>query len=309
MKTSPSVTVTASLLLVTCLAGSVILLRQLDHLRRGATLEEVLYVSSPRALKRLSLGYDGLVADIYWTRAVQYFGSKHHMGAQRYDLLAPLLRMTTALDPHLVVAYEYGANFLSPKPPNGAGLPEQAAELVKFGIENNPDDWRLYYDLGFIYYMEMKNYQEAADAFARGAKLPGAHPFLKILAGQMAEHAGDLKMARLMWSATYQTTPDRSIRANAAAHLRALQVDEDVPWLEAAVARYREKTGSLPRSFFDLVAAGMLRGIPLDPLGHPYKLGADGRVEVQVPDDLPFIQKGTPPGYVAPIAPKFLPAD
>jgi len=28
-----------------------------------------------------------------------------------------------------------------------------------------------------------------------------------------------------------------------------------------------------------------------------------------VPDDLPFIQKGTPPGYVAPAAPKFLPAD
>ena len=29
---------------------------------------------SPKAVKRLSLGYDGLLADIYWTRAVQYFG-------------------------------------------------------------------------------------------------------------------------------------------------------------------------------------------------------------------------------------------
>jgi hypothetical protein len=28
-----------------------------------------------------------------------------------------------------------------------------------------------------------------------------------------------------------------------------------------------------------------------------------------VPDDLPFIQKGTPPSYVPPLKPKFLPSD
>ena len=117
-----------------------------DH----ATLEEVLYISSPKALKRLSLGYNGLLADIYWTRAVQYFGNKHHDGAQRYDLLAPLLEITTTLDPHLLVAYEYGANFLASKPPNGAGMPERAIELVEYGIRNNPDDWRLYYEMGLF---------------------------------------------------------------------------------------------------------------------------------------------------------------
>ena len=58
-----------------------------------------------------------------WTRAVQYFGNKHHDGARRYDLLAPLLEITTGLDPHLLVAYEYGTNFLAPKPPGGGGMP------------------------------------------------------------------------------------------------------------------------------------------------------------------------------------------
>jgi len=56
-------------------------------------------------------------------------------------------------------------------------------------------------------------------------------------------------------------------------------------------------------------AAGMLRGTPVDPLGRTYNLMPDGRVQVRVPDDLPFIQKGTPPGYKAPLKPKFLPAD
>jgi tetratricopeptide (TPR) repeat protein len=309
MRASRGVTVVFSVLLVGCIAASVLLLRRLDQVRADATLEEVLYISSPKALKRLSLGYDGLLANIYWTRAVQYFGSKHHVGARRFDLLAPLLEITTTLDPHLLVAYEYGANFLAPQPPNGAGMPERAIQLEEFGIRNNPDEWRLYYNNGFIHYMELKDYKGAAEAFARGSRVPNAHPFLALLAGKMAEHAGDRQMARMMWGTTYQTTKDPNVRANAAAHLRALQADEDVTNLEALASRYQQQAGRFPFSFSELEAAGLLRGTPIDPVGHPYKLMPDGRVEVREPDDLPFIQKGTPPGYVPPEAPKFLPTD
>jgi len=308
MKPSLQVTRIASILLVLCIMVSSLVLRRVDRIRTGATLEEVLYITSPKVLKRLSLGYDGLLADVYWTRAVQYFGNKHYQGAQKYSLLAPLLDIATALDPHLVVAYEFGANFLAPKPPNGAGMPDRAIQLAEFGIRNNPNAWQLDYDLGFIYYMELKDYPKAAAAFAQGSKIPGAHPWLKLLAALMAEHAGDLETARLMWTTTYQTTNDRNVRANAAVHLRALQVDEDVTKLEKLVTQFREKAGHLPASFADLQAAGMIRGTPVDPLGHTYKLMPDGRVEVRVPDDLPFIQEGTPPGYRPP-RPKFLPTD
>ena len=96
------------------------------------------------------------------------------------------------------------------------------------------------------------------------------------------------------------------MRANAAAHLRALQVDEDVTNLEGLTRRYQQRAGRFPSSFAELQAAGLLRGTPLDPLGRAYHLMPDGRVEVRVPDDLPFIQKGTPPGYKAPAKPKAL---
>src|SRR6266851_1332460 len=208
MKASRRVTVVFSLLLVGCVAASALLLRRLDRMRTGATLEEVLYISSPKALKKMSLGYDGLLAEIYWTRAVQYFGSKHHEGSHHFD-------------------------FLAPKPPSGGGMPERAIELEEYGIRNNPDEWRLYYNEGFIHYMDLKDYAGAADAFARGSRVPNAHPYLKVLAGSMAQHAGDLHMARLLWNTTYQTTQDKSVRANAAAPLRALQVDADVTNLEA----------------------------------------------------------------------------
>ncbi|HTE91177.1 MAG TPA: hypothetical protein VK639_19620 [Terriglobales bacterium] len=246
---------------------------------------------------------------MYWTRAVQYFGSKHHNGAQHYELLAPLLEITTALDPQLLVAYEYGANFLAPKPPDGAGMPRRAIELAEYGIRNNPNEWKLYYQLGFIYYTELQDYAAAADAFDRGSRVPNAHPWLKLMAAQMAEHAGDLQTARMLWTTMYQSTQDRSIRANAAAHLRALQVDEDVLVLERLVNIYRDKTGRVPNSFSDLEAAGLLRGTATDPLGRPYRLMPDGHVVVRVPDDLPFLKKGIPPGYVPPIKPKLLPSD
>src|SRR5690242_19054981 len=134
MSRSRQVTVVFSVLLALCLGGSVLLLRRLDQARKGATLEEVLYISSPKALKRLSLGYDGLLADIYWTRAVQYFGGQHVQSASQLNLLSPLLQITTALDPHLLVAYQFGGNFLAPRPPNGAGLPQEAIKLINYGI-------------------------------------------------------------------------------------------------------------------------------------------------------------------------------
>ena len=309
MRASHRTTIVAGILLAVCLAGSILLLQRVDRMRSGATLEEVLYISSPKMLKRMSLGYDGLLADIYWTRAVQYFGDKHHAGAHDYRLLAPLLDITTTLDPKLIVAYQYGGNFLAPKPPNGAGMPEATIDLIQRGIRYNPDNWHLYYQLGFTYYMELKDYEHAAEAFGRGSTIPGAHPFLRLLAAQMAEHSGDLRTARMMWTTTFETTNDKAIKANAAAHLRALQVDEDVTVLENLTERYRQTTGHFPASFAELEAAKWIRGTPRDPLGNPYKLVSGGRVELASPDDFPFVQKGTPPGYTPPEAPKILPTD
>jgi hypothetical protein len=297
MKQRQKTTMVASACLIVSLAASSFVLHRTDQLRPQATLDEVLFLSSPKVIKRASLGYDGLMACIYWTRAVQYFGYRHHYFAASYNQLAPLLEITTHLDPHLIVAYEFGSSFLAPKPPDGAGQPERAIELMKYGIQNNPDNWRLYYDLGFVYYMELHDYKKASETFERGSHVPNAHPFLKILAAQMAQHAGEYETAWMLWKATLETTQDELIKQNAIEHLRALRVDEDVKHLEEAVTRFGERTGRLPASMTELVAAEGLSGAPADPDGHPYKLTPEGRVEVRVPDDFPFATKGLPPGY------------
>jgi len=292
-----TVAVVASTLLIACMAASSFVLHRADQLHPAGSLDDVLFLSSPTVIKRASLGYDGLAACIYWTRAVQYFGYRHHYFATSYNLLAPLLEITTHLDPHLLVAYEFGTSFLAPQPPHGAGEPERAVELMQYGIEQNPNNWRLYYDLGFVYYMDLRDYKRAAETFERGSKVPNAHPFLKVLAAQMAQHAGEYDTARMLWSATYQTAQDQQIKENAVEHLRALRVDEDVQHLQEAVTRFGERTGRLPANLAELATAEHLPGIPLDPDGHPYKITPEGRIEVRVPDDFPFATRGLPPGY------------
>ncbi len=280
--------------LIVCLGGAVVTVRALDRVRGRDAEEEVLYVPSAKVLQRLSLGYSGLIADLYWTRAVQYFGAKHHLHARSFPLLAPLLDITSELDPHLMVAYEFGSIFLAQPPPEGAGEPEKAVQLVLRGIRENPGAWRLYYHLGYIQAMELHDYVAATRTFDAGSRVPGAHPWMKVMAAAMAQHGGDRETARFLWARIYESTDDEYIRRSAAQHLRALQVDEEVQQLEQLVALVRQRTGRLPSSFAEMLAAGLLRRLPTDPLGHPYRLAPDGHVYVQDARDLPFLQYGVP---------------
>ncbi len=149
MTTARRVNLIAGTVLLLSMAGAMATLSAIDRLRPQAIPQQALYLRSSKVLRRMSLGYTGLLADIYWTRAVQYFGIQHHIDSGDFRLLAPLLEVTTELDPKLLPAYQFGANFLAPKPPSGAGLPGAALSLIKYGIEHNPDQWRLYYNLGF----------------------------------------------------------------------------------------------------------------------------------------------------------------
>src|SRR5258708_4074037 len=285
----------AILLLVGCMGGAALALRAVDQVRgEQATLEQVLYVRSGKTLKRFSLGYSGLLADVYWTRAVQYFGTEHQAKKRAYHLLYPLLDITTDLDPHLIVAYEFGSVFLSQAPTAGAGQPDKAVALVEKGIRANPEYWRLYFTLGYIHYFDRKDYKAAQLAFQRGSEVPGALPWMKVMAATMAQHAGESATAAEIWRRIYESTDDPAIRQNAVQHFVALQVDTDVTELQHRVDLYREKMNRAPSGWPDLIQAGLLKRIPRDPGNTPYVLTSGGTVLVRDPQSLPFITKGLP---------------
>src|ERR1700675_2193984 len=94
---------TLALFLVLGFAGVWRLQERIDVRQSAvATEDDQVMLRSSKLVKGLSLEYAPLVADIYWTRVVQYFGNKQ--AGQQLDLrlLWPLLDVTSVLDRKLM---------------------------------------------------------------------------------------------------------------------------------------------------------------------------------------------------------------
>jgi tetratricopeptide (TPR) repeat protein len=268
----------ALVVFIIALAGSTLQRVQMDReAGESRQLRPIVYVNSGDTLRRLSFGYEGLLADIYWTGAVQYFGRERLARRARFGLMGPLLRVTTTLDPQLVVAYRFGAIFLAEKPPAGAGRPEEALALIRRGIVANPAYWRLWQDLGFIYCWDLGDYAQAARVFDAGSRRPGAEMWMKTLAATVAAQGGERQTSRLLWAEVYRHADNESIRRSALEHLAALQAAEDMAKLDRALTEFESRAGRPAASLEELVGAGLLARKPLDPSGAPYVINKDGK--------------------------------
>jgi tetratricopeptide (TPR) repeat protein len=264
---------------------------QLLRERRFVPVEpaaQVLYLSSPAVVTRAALSFDAIVADLYWIRAVQYYGQARLLRSTgaRYDLLYPLLDLTTALDPHFSVAYRFGAFFLSERSPGGAGRPDLAIRLLEKAMATSPERWEYPHDVGFIYYRQ-GDYRQAAEWFQRAAQVPGATNWLAPLAAVTLATGGDLRSSRVLWNNILASSEEVWLRRAAEQRLRQLDAVEMSQQLERLSAEYRRRHGRPPTTWEDLVRDGALRGIPRDPAGHPFVLNPS-RGTVTVAEDSPM---------------------
>lgn len=251
--------------------------------------KQVLYVSRPEVMRRVALSYDSLLADVYWIRALQHYGGERQKPghAREYDLLYPLLDLATTLDPRFTVGYRFGAIFLAEPRPGGAGRPDQAIALLEKGIGFNPRKWDYYHDIGFIYYWNLHDYQKAADWFSRGGSLPGAPFWLKTYAAVMLTRGGDRQASRDMWTQIGGTDESDWVKRMAQLRLGQLDALDQIDVLTRIIGDYTSRTGRRPESWEQLVAAGAVRGVPVDPANTPYTLNPEtGQVGVGRESDL-----------------------
>ena len=249
--------------------------------------QSVLYVPSGPALQRLALEFDPVAADIYWIRALQHYGGERLASGRprNYDLLYPLLDITTSLDPYFTIAYRFGAIFLSEPYPGGPGRPDLAIKLLEKGIEAQPTKWQYRYDIAFVHYWHHQNYRAAAEWFRRASEQPGAPNWLQPLVAVMLNAGGDRSSARLIWSRMLEADQEWLQRL-AARRLRQLDALDQIDLLQPLVARAPPAPGER-YGWERLVRARLLRGIPLDPTGVPYAVDPDtGAVSVAPDSDL-----------------------
>ena len=216
----------AVLLLALLLGFAAIWRLQLGIDRQFAALHQEndeLVLRSGRLVKALSLEYSTFLADVYWARAVQYFGEKTARRDPNMELLAPLLDLTVALDPNLLVAYRFGSVFLAEPPPRGVGRPDLAIKFLQRGIAANPEYWRFYQDLGFIYYWELRDYQKTSEAFLEGSRNPNAYDWMKVMAAKIAGEGRSRETSIFLWRQLYESTKDPGIRSNALNHMQLIR--------------------------------------------------------------------------------------
>jgi len=251
--------------------------------------QETLYLQSGTTARRLAGAYASLMADAYWVRTLQYYGVRKLRLAKEvasnaaptpgsYELLYPMLDLTTTLDPRFNIAYRFGSVFLSEPYPSGPGRPDLAIALLEKGLRVQPDKWGYMQDIGFVHYWYDHDYRAAAEAFRKASEMPGAPWWLRSLAATTLATGGDRQSSKLMWESIRQSAETDWLRGDAERRLTQLRALDEIDALERVVTDYRRRAGQTPAGWPALVRAGMLRGLPLDPAGTPYELSPDARV-------------------------------
>lgn len=260
----------------------------------------LLWFQSGPLLKRVSLGFDNLLADVYWIRAVVYYGGMRRAddAHRNFDLLDPLLTLVTTLDPHFRVAYRFGAVFLTEAYPSGPGRPDRAIALLERGLAANPSGWEYMHDIGFVYYWWLRDYKAAGEWFGKAGQLPGAPIWLSALGATTLAQGGDRQSSRFLWRQVLESSDGGWFRQNAQLRLAQLDAMDVTDELNRASRRFAAREGRPPQTWRELVTGEGLRGIPLDPAGVPYVLdAATGRIDVSresqlwpLPTDTPALQ-------------------
>jgi hypothetical protein len=256
-----------------------------------------LWFRSGDAVKRMALGFDNVLADLYWMRAVVYYGGQRLQttATPNYDLLDPLLDLVTTLDPRFNVAYRFGAIFLAEAYPNGPGRPDLAIALLQRGIERT-GRWEYMHDIGFINYWWRRDFSEAAEWFERAAQVPGSPAWLRPLAATTLAVGGDRRSSRLMWQQLLESGDSEWLRGNAEFRLRQLDAMDLIDSLNVAAEQHAARSGQVAQSWQTLAPALGLRGVPLDPAGVPLVINpTTGRIGLAADSPLQPLPDEPPP--------------
>ena len=239
-------------------------------------------------LKGFSLGFEGLLADWYWMKSLQYLGDKvvnskesfslDNLNSLNPRLLYPYLNNATDLDPKFISVYEYGATVLP------AIDKEQAIKLTQKGIDNNPENWRLYQYLGYIHW-RLENYEKAAEVYEKGASIADAPDFLKMMAAKMKSEGGNRKTARVIYEQMYEQAQDEQSKETA--RLRLLELDslDEREAVQKVLDDFKSKNNRCASSLREVLPLLQTVKLPdgkdfrldnlnnlLDPSGAPYLL-------------------------------------
>ena len=227
-------------------------------------------------LRVASLGFDRVVADLFWIRTVYYMGDEISEKAG-YPAAERLADLVTDIDPLFRTVYVVMATGLE----GLAGDPAASERLLLKGIEH-VSYWKLHFLLGFQYFWHSQRYADAAQHMRLAAELPGSPVYLPLLSSRLYAHAGDPETGLMLISAQLKQVESPTERERLGKRYAELWIDRDLASIDAAIDAYRELRGEPPASIESLLEAELLERTPRDPRGDPYRI-VDGQAVCDIP--------------------------
>ncbi len=224
--------------------------------------DEVAFLPTGEFIKGAALGYDALLADVFWVRASTMFGTRFGDDDQQwYSWLYHMVDLATDLDPDFRAAYKYGATMLRV---NGVFV-DQSSLIFQKGMRALPDEWYFPFGIAMNFYLHRNDRALAAEYLAQAVATGNGPFYLRNLTASMLSDSDQLGTALVFLEEERRVVRDE--KARTAVDIKILEVRYllERQRASAVVAEFRRSTGSLPSEPPGVAAQGF--ELPPDPLG------------------------------------------
>jgi hypothetical protein len=227
------------------------------------------FIPDPQVAKIAAVGFEAVLADLHWIRAVQIVGSaRTHVG--HGATIGALIDVVTTLDPWVDHPYRFAAVWMN----DDEASVRQANELIRRGIKHHPDDWRGYFYLAFNHFFYLGEQREAARALKPALDLKGRPAYLTRLAARLESHEGGLDASAAFLSELAHQAANDDEREAFLGALEEIETERRARFLDTARAEYVRRHQRDIASVDDLVRGGVLRRLPEDPYGEGWEISA-----------------------------------
>lgn len=240
------------------------------------TVEKLGYTPRGEFIKYVSVDHSQLIGASLLFKVLFYFGSlvdnstKKILVVPDYPAMSRAIHAAVHVDPYNMDAYYFGQAILV----WDVGKVDLANELLEYGMKYRTWDWYLPFFTGFNYAYFKRDYVNASMYYKKAGELSGA-PLQISLATRYMLESGQTDHAIAYLKAMVRSSTNRAVTEAFNTRLAAyIQLQR----IERAQNAYRSKNGRLPNTVDELVTAGFLAEIPIDPYGGKFFIDPQGRV-------------------------------
>jgi hypothetical protein len=233
--------------------------------------KQLLYLPTPEILRLVSLGNQGLMADLLYLWSIQYY-SQFALD-EKFLYLETVFDLVTDLDPRYFDAYRIGALIMTLQ---RSGDPAQhKAAIVRLydkGLRNMPESWELAEVAAWDAHLVLNDQALAVRWMKAAAERPSAPPEVRRVYGRWRDNiqGWTVEDSIAYWEGVVAEA-DREVDIRlATSHLYDSYVTLHRRRLDPLLASIRQRTGRCPESWQEVVERGLLPEPPLDYVGNPY---------------------------------------